>query len=156
SDRLEYAAAADDQRYRLAATAPAKIDAVREIVARHQGERILVIGQYLDQLEALSDALDAPQITGSTPVDEREQLFQAFREGTLDLIVVSKVANFSVDLPEASVAIQVSGSFCSRQKEAQRLDRLLLPKESSHTASICTPNERHKVNQDFAPNRPAY
>src|SRR5699024_1090759 len=153
SDRLEYAAAADDQRYRLAATAPAKIDAVREIVARHQGERILVIGQYLDQLEALSDALDAPQITGSTPVDEREQLFQAFREGTLDLIVVSKVANFSVDLPEASVAIQVSGSFGSRQEEAQRLGRLLRPKESGHTASFYTLIARDTVDQDFAQNR---
>ena len=153
SDRLEYAAAADDQRYRLAATAPAKIDAVREIVERHRGERILVIGQYLDQLQALSDALVAPQITGSTPVDEREQLFQAFREGSLDLIVVSKVANFSVDLPEASVAIQVSGSFGSRQEEAQRLGRLLRPKESNHTASFYTLIARDTVDQDFAQNR---
>ncbi|GGD32768.1 helicase [Microbacterium faecale] len=153
SDRLEYAAAADDQRYRLAATAPAKIDAVREIVERHSGEQILVIGQYLDQLQALSDALDAPQITGSTPVDEREQLFQAFREGSLKLIVVSKVANFSVDLPEASVAIQVSGSFGSRQEEAQRLGRLLRPKESNHTASFYTLIARDTVDQDFAQNR---
>ncbi|WP_221585858.1 DNA repair helicase XPB [Microbacterium sp. G2-8] len=153
SERLEYAAAPDDARYRLAATAPAKIDAVREIIARHPGEQILVIGQYLDQLDELSDALDAPQITGSTPVDDRERLFQEFREGSLSLLVVSKVANFSVDLPEASVAIQVSGSFGSRQEEAQRLGRLLRPKQSDHTASFYTLIARDTVDQDFAQNR---
>ncbi len=99
ADRLEYAAATDDERYRLAASAPAKIDAVRELIAAHQGEQILVIGQYLDQLDALSQALDAPQITGSTPVEEREELYRAFREGDISLLVVSKVANFSIDLP---------------------------------------------------------
>ncbi|MGI6877817.1 DNA repair helicase XPB [Microbacterium sp. gxy059] len=153
SDRLEYAAAADDERYRIAATAPAKIDAVREIAARHPGEQILVIGQYLDQLDELSAALDAPKITGSTPVDEREELFGAFRQGSLGLLVVSKVANFSVDLPEASVAIQVSGSFGSRQEEAQRLGRLLRPKKSDHTASFYTLIARDTVDQEFAQNR---
>jgi len=152
-ERLEYAAAADDQRYRLAATAPAKIDAVRDIVARHEGEQVLVIGQYLDQLQELADALDAPQITGSTPVDEREQLFQAFREGSVNLLVVSKVANFSIDLPEASVAVQVSGSFGSRQEEAQRLGRLLRPKTNGHTASFYTLIARDTVDQEFAQNR---
>jgi DNA excision repair protein ERCC-3 len=152
-DRLEYAAAADDERYRLAATAPAKIDVVRGLVRRHAGERILVIGQYLDQIDVLAEALDAPQITGSTPVAEREELFQAFREGEISLLVVSKVANFSVDLPEASVAIQVSGSFGSRQEEAQRLGRLLRPKQSGHTASFYTLISRDTVDQDFAQNR---
>ncbi|MGO1236736.1 MAG: DNA repair helicase XPB, partial [Microbacterium gubbeenense] len=152
-ERLEYAAAADDQRYRLAATAPAKIDAVRDIVARHDGEQVLVIGQYLDQLQELSDALDAPQINGSTPVDEREQLFHAFRNGSVKLLVVSKVANFSIDLPEASVAIQVSGSFGSRQEEAQRLGRLLRPKTNGHTASFYTLIARDTVDQEFAQNR---
>jgi len=152
-ERLEYAAAADDQRYRLAATAPAKIDAVRDIVARHEGEQVLVIGQYLDQLQELADALDAPQINGSTPVDEREQLFRAFREGSVNLLVVSKVANFSIDLPEASVAIQVSGSFGSRQEEAQRLGRLLRPKTNGHTASFYTLIARDTVDQEFAQNR---
>ena len=152
-ERLEYAAAADDQRYRLAATAPAKIDAVRDIVARHEGEQVLVIGQYLDQLQELADALDAPQITGSTPVDEREQLFHAFREGSVNLLVVSKVANFSIDLPEASVAVQVSGSFGSRQEEAQRLGRLLRPKTNGHTASFYTLIARDTVDQEFAQNR---
>ena len=136
SERLEYAAAADDDRYRLAATAPAKIDAVRTIVANHAGEQVLVIGQYLDQLDELAEALDAPKITGSTPVDEREQLYGAFREGSLSLLVVSKVANFSVDLPEAL-----------------RLGRLLRPKESGNTASFYTLIARDTVDQDFAQNR---
>jgi len=152
-DRLEYAAAADDDRYRLAATAAAKIDVVRQLADRHAGEQILVIGQYLDQIDILAEALDAPKITGQTPVDEREELYGAFREGRIPLLVVSKVANFSIDLPEASVAIQVSGSFGSRQEEAQRLGRLLRPKQSGHTASFYTLIARDTVDQDFAQNR---
>ncbi|MCL2515924.1 MAG: DEAD/DEAH box helicase [Microbacteriaceae bacterium] len=153
SDRLEYAASADDERYRLAATAPAKLDVVRALVKRHEGERILIIGQYLDQIEMLSDALGAPQLTGATPVDEREVLFQQFRTGEIKVLVVSKVANFSVDLPEATVAIQVSGSFGSRQEEAQRLGRLLRPKESGLSANFYTLVARDTVDQDFAQNR---
>jgi DNA excision repair protein ERCC-3 len=153
SERLTYAAAADDERYRLAATAPAKLDVVRELVKKHKGERILVIGQYLDQIDELATALGAPQLTGSTPVDERERLFQAFRVGEEQVLVVSKVANFSVDLPEATVAIQVSGSFGSRQEEAQRLGRLLRPKESGLAANFYTLVARDTVDQDFAQNR---
>ena len=153
SDRLQYAASADDERYRRAATAPAKLGVVRELVKKHAGERILVIGQYLDQIDQLADALDAPQLTGSTPIDERERLYQAFREGTITVLVVSKVANFSVDLPEATVAIQVSGSFGSRQEEAQRLGRLLRPKESGLPANFYTLVARDTVDQDFAQNR---
>ncbi|WP_150958769.1 DNA repair helicase XPB [Microbacterium testaceum] len=152
-ERLEYAAAADEDRYRLAATAPAKIDVARRLVERHPGERVLIIGQYLDQIDELAEALNAPQITGSTPIPEREELFQGFRDGSIPLLVVSKVANFSVDLPEASVAIQVSGSFGSRQEEAQRLGRLLRPKQSNHTASFYTLIARDTVDQDFAQNR---
>ncbi|GAA1659264.1 DNA repair helicase XPB [Microbacterium flavum] len=152
-DRMEYAAAADEDRYRLAATAHAKIGVVKDLVARHAGEQILVIGQYLDQIDVLAEALDAPQITGATPVDEREQLYGAFREGRIPVLVVSKVANFSIDLPEASVAIQVSGSFGSRQEEAQRLGRLLRPKTNGHTASFYTLIARDTVDQDFAQNR---
>lgn len=152
-ERLEYAAAADEDRYRLAATAPAKIEVARRLVERHPGERILVIGQYLDQIDELAEALNAPQITGATPIPEREELFQGFRDGSIPLLVVSKVANFSVDLPEASVAIQVSGSFGSRQEEAQRLGRLLRPKQSNHTASFYTLIARDTVDQDFAQNR---
>jgi DNA excision repair protein ERCC-3 len=153
SDRLSYAAAADDERYRLAATASAKLDVVRALVARHAGERILVIGQYLDQIDELADALGAPSLTGATPVDERERLYQEFRDGTTPVLVVSKVANFSVDLPEATVAIQVSGSFGSRQEEAQRLGRLLRPKESGLSANFYTLVARDTVDQDFAQNR---
>jgi DNA excision repair protein ERCC-3 len=153
SDRLTYAAAADDERYRLAATAPAKLDVVRQLVARHAGERILVIGQYLDQIDELAQALKAPSLTGATPVDERERLYQEFREGITPVLVVSKVANFSVDLPEATVAIQVSGSYGSRQEEAQRLGRLLRPKESGLSANFYTLVSRDTVDQDFAQNR---
>jgi DNA excision repair protein ERCC-3 len=153
SERMAYAAAADDERYRLAATAPAKLDATKQLIAQHAGERILVIGQYLDQLEELSRELGVPQITGATPVPERERLFQAFRDGEELILVVSKVANFSVDLPEASVAIQVSGSFGSRQEEAQRLGRLLRPKESGLPASFYTLVARDTVDQEFAQNR---
>ncbi|MFC6357047.1 DNA repair helicase XPB [Luethyella okanaganae] len=153
TERLSYAAAADDERYRLAATASAKLDVVKQLVHRHRGERILVIGQYLDQIDELADALGAPKLTGSTPVDERERLYQAFREGREQVLVVSKVANFSVDLPEATVAVQVSGSFGSRQEEAQRLGRLLRPKESGLAANFYTLVARDTVDQDFAQNR---
>jgi DNA excision repair protein ERCC-3 len=153
SDRLSYAAAADDERYRLAATAPAKLEVVQQLVERHAGERILVIGQYLDQIDELAETLGAPQLTGATPVDERERLFQEFRDGTTPVLVVSKVANFSVDLPEATVAIQVSGSYGSRQEEAQRLGRLLRPKQSGLSANFYTLVSRDTVDQDFAQNR---
>ncbi len=152
-ERLEYAASADDERYRLAATAPAKLGVVRRLVEKHQGERILVIGQYLDQIDTLATALDAPSLTGATPIAERERLYQEFRDGTTKVLVVSKVANFSIDLPEASVAIQVSGSFGSRQEEAQRLGRLLRPKESGLSANFYTLVARDTVDQDFAQNR---
>ncbi|MEO6533484.1 MAG: DNA repair helicase XPB, partial [Pseudolysinimonas sp.] len=152
-ERLEYAASADDERYRLAATAPAKLGVVKELVAKHQGERILVIGQYLDQIDELALALKAPKLTGATSIDERERLYQEFREGITKVLVVSKVANFSVDLPEATVAIQVSGSFGSRQEEAQRLGRLLRPKESGLPANFYTLVARDTVDQDFAQNR---
>ncbi|MBH0053505.1 DEAD/DEAH box helicase [Salinibacterium sp. SWN139] len=153
SERLEYAASADDERYRLAATAPAKTDVVRALVKKHAGERILVIGQYLDQIDDLSDQLNAPKLTGATSVPERERLYQEFRDGITKVLIVSKVANFSVDLPEATVAIQVSGSFGSRQEEAQRLGRLLRPKESGLPANFYTLVARDTVDQDFAQNR---
>ena len=153
SDRLEYAASVDAERYRLAATAPAKLAVVRALVKKHEGERILVIGQYLDQIDLLADSLDAPKLTGATSIEERERLYQEFRDGVTKVLVVSKVANFSVDLPEATVAVQVSGSFGSRQEEAQRLGRLLRPKESGLPASFYTLVARDTVDQDFAQNR---
>lgn len=152
-ERMTYATAEDSERFRLAAESESKIDVVRTLVERHSGERILVIGQYLDQLEALASTLGAPKLTGETPVAERERLYQAFRDGSERVLVVSKVANFSIDLPEASVAIQVSGSFGSRQEEAQRLGRLLRPKSSGIPASFYTLVARDTVDQDFAQNR---
>ena len=151
--RLEYAAAEDKERYRIAASAPEKQLITKRIIEQHPGESVLVIGQYIDQLEAMAEALDAPLITGQTPVDEREELFNRFRNGEVRVLVVSKVANFSIDLPEASVAIQISGSYGSRQEEAQRLGRLLRPKTSGHTASFYTLVTRDTVDQDFSQNR---
>ncbi len=153
AERYEYSVAEDQDRYRIAASVPVKQDVTKQILHRHAGEPTLVIGQYIDQLEAMAEALDAPLITGQTPVDERERLFQLFREGEEKLLVVSKVANFSVDLPDASVAIQISGSFGSRQEEAQRLGRLLRPKANGGTASFYTLVTRDTVDQDFAQNR---
>ena len=153
SERFDYSVAEDQERYRIAASATVKQQLAKRIIARHPGESVLVIGQYIDQLEAMAEALGAPLITGQTPVDERERLFQAFREGDEKLLVVSKVANFSVDLPDASVAIQISGSFGSRQEEAQRLGRLLRPKAKDLTASFYTLVTRDTVDQDFAQNR---
>jgi DNA excision repair protein ERCC-3 len=152
-ERLRYAAASDSERYRMAATSPKKLEVAKKLIAQHPGERILVIGQYLDQLSELGAALGVPEVTGQTPVDERERLFNAFRDGSEPVLVVSKVANFSVDLPEASVAIQVSGAFGSRQEEAQRLGRLLRPKQSGFTATFYTLVARDTVDQDFALNR---
>ncbi|HLP23224.1 MAG TPA: DNA repair helicase XPB [Microbacteriaceae bacterium] len=152
-DRLQYAASSDDERYRLAATSPAKLPVIRELVARHEGEQILIIGQYLDQIDEVAEQLGVPQLTGATPVDERERLFASFRSGETSVLVVSKVANFSIDLPEASVAIQISGSYGSRQEEAQRLGRLLRPKTSGRSATFYTLVARDTVDQDFAQNR---
>ena len=152
-ERLKYAISDQDERYRLAATSSVKIPVIQKLIQRHAGESTLVIGQYLDQLAQVSEALKAPQITGETPVNERERLFQEFREGNLKVLVVSKVANFSIDLPEASVAIQISGSYGSRQEEAQRLGRLLRPKADGRSASFYTLIARDTVDQDFAQNR---
>jgi DNA excision repair protein ERCC-3 len=152
-ERLNYAIAEQDERYRLAATAQVKIPVIHKILERHLGEPTLIIGQYLDQIDEVANLLKVPKITGETPVNERERLFQAFRDGSEPTLVVSKVANFSIDLPEASVAIQISGSYGSRQEEAQRLGRLLRPKADGRTASFYTLIARDTVDQDFAQNR---
>ena len=152
-ERLDYAMASQDDRYRIAATSPVKIPIIQKLLKHHQGEPTLVIGQYLDQIHTVADALNVPFITGETPVDEREVLFDDFRQGRINTLVVSKVANFSIDLPEASVAIQISGSYGSRQEEAQRLGRLLRPKADSRKATFYTLIARDTVDQDFAQNR---
>ena len=153
AERLGYAVAEAEERYRMASTAHTKLAVVSSILARHPGEPALVIGAYLDQLEELGAALDAPIIQGSTKNREREQLYDRFRRGELPVLVVSKVANFSVDLPEASVAVQVSGTFGSRQEEAQRLGRLLRPKGDGRQAHFYSVVSRDTVDQDFAQNR---
>jgi DNA excision repair protein ERCC-3 len=152
-EHLEYAISNQDEKYRLAASSPIKIPVIQKLLAKHAGEPTLVIGQYIDQLHSVAAALKAQLITGDTPVSERERLFAEFREGKISVLVVSKVANFSIDLPEASVAIQISGSYGSRQEEAQRLGRLLRPKADGRTASFYTLIARDTVDQDFAQNR---
>jgi len=152
-ERMAYAMSEPDERYRLASCTDAKDRVVSQLVERHRGEPTLVIGQYLDQLQALAERLDAPIITGETTVPVRQKLYQAFRVGEIQLLVVSKVANFSIDLPEASVAIQVSGTFGSRQEEAQRLGRVLRPKGDGRTAHFYTVVARDTVDADFAAHR---
>ncbi len=152
-ERLAYATAEPEERYRLCSTSAMKSRVVERLVAAHTDQQVLVIGQYLDQLADLSARLDAPVITGATTVKERQRLFEAFRQGELGVLVVSKVANFSIDLPEASVAIQVSGSFGSRQEEAQRLGRVLRPKADGRTARFYTVVARDTLDQDFAAHR---
>lgn len=158
SSRLTYATAEPEERYRLAACTREKVGVVKSLVARHSDRPTLVIGQYLEQLEELGEELDAPVITGATSVKERQRLFEGFRSGEIGLLVVSKVANFSIDLPSAEVAIQVSGSFGSRQEEAQRLGRLLRPGEPGpdgerKVAHFYTLVSRDTVDAEFAQNR---
>jgi DNA excision repair protein ERCC-3 len=152
-ERFVYATAEPEDRYRLAAACDSKAVVVDQLVRHNSDEPTLVIGQYIDQLDELADHLHAPLIKGETPVKERERLFAAFRVGEISLLVVSKVANFSIDLPEATVAIQVSGTFGSRQEEAQRLGRLLRPKTDGRTARFYSVVARDTVDADFAQHR---
>ena len=153
AERMEYATAEPEDRYKVGATARTKLPVVRALVDRHRGDQVLVIGAYLDQLDTLGEELDAPIIQGSTTTRERERLYDAFRAGEVSTLVVSKVANFSIDLPEASVAIQVSGTFGSRQEEAQRLGRVLRPKADGGTAHFYTVVARDTLDQEYAAHR---
>ena len=153
AERMAYAVADPEERYRMASTAHTKIAVVRSVLARHPGEPALVIGAYLDQLDELGVALDAPIIQGSTRNREREELYDRFRAGEVPVLVVSKVANFSIDLPEASVAVQVSGTFGSRQEEAQRLGRLLRPKGDGRQAHFYSVVSRDTLDTDYAAHR---
>lgn len=147
--RATYAAAPDRLKYGIAAQNPVKLDVVEALVRSLPGEPTLVIGQYVDQLKTAARRLNAPLITGDTPQRDRESLFADFRSGAIGLLVVSKVANYSIDLPEASVAIQVSGTFGSRQEEAQRLGRILRPKRSGGPARFYSIVTRETVDEDF-------
>ena len=153
AERLSYATAEPEERYRFCATTRTKRNVVESLVAHHAGEQILVIGQYIDQLDELSEVLGVPLIKGETPVKEREILFNKFKTGEVTCLVVSKVANFSIDLPDATIAIQVSGAFGSRQEEAQRLGRILRPKSDGRSATFYSVVSRDTIDQDFAQNR---
>ena len=152
-ERMAYSLAEPEERYRMASTTQFKNRVVEKLVENHPDDHILIIGQYIDQIEEISEHLGVPIITGKTPVKERERLFESFRSGETPVLVVSKVANFSVDLPEAGVAIQVSGTFGSRQEEAQRLGRVLRPKGDKRTAHFYTVVTRDTVDADFAAHR---
>lgn len=152
--RMEYALEDDSRiQYRIAAENPAKRTLLLELLQRHEGDNVLVIGQYIDQLTQIALATGAPLITGKTPTSERERLYAAFKSGEVKLLVVSKVANFAIDLPDANVAIQVSGTYGSRQEEAQRLGRVLRPKSDGRPAHFYTLVTRDTRDQDFAAKR---
>jgi DNA excision repair protein ERCC-3 len=153
SAHMDYALAPQRLKYSASAHNVRKIPVMQSILNRHRGENILVIGMYLDQLNEIAALLEAPLITGETPVREREKLYGQFRRGEVKILVVSKVANFSIDLPDANVAIEISGTFGSRQEEAQRMGRILRPKSDGSMAHFYTIVTRDTVDQTFAANR---
>lgn len=152
-ERMIYATAETRERYRLAASASAKLACVDKLLEQHKGQQALIIGAYVDQLEEIGEHTGAPVIDGRTSTTRREKLFSQFRAGELNTLVVSKVANFSIDLPEAALAIQVSGSFGSRQEEAQRLGRLLRPKADGREAAFYTLVTRDSIDAEYALHR---
>lgn len=149
-DRYQYAIANKRSKFRIASTNPEKIGICRKLIAKHKDANILVIGQYLDQLKEFADTLQAPIITGKTGNKAREELYGQFRRGEIKLLIVSKVANFAIDLPDANVAIQISGTFGSRQEEAQRLGRILRPKTEGTIAHFYSIVSRDSSDQDFS------
>lgn len=151
--RMEYALAEQRNKYAVAAHNPGKIEVLTALLRKHRGAHILIIGMYLDQLEEIARMLYAPLITGKTPVRDREKLYNDFRQGEVKTLVVSKVANFSIDLPDANVAIEISGTFGSRQEEAQRLGRILRPKEDGSLAHFYTLVTKDTIDQNYAANR---
>lgn len=152
-ERMIYATAETRERYRLAASARAKLACVDKLLEQHKGQQALIIGAYVDQLEEIGEHTGASVIDGRTSTTRREKLFSQFRAGELNTLVVSKVANFSIDLPEAALAIQVSGSFGSRQEEAQRLGRLLRPKADGREAAFYTLVTRDSIDAEYALHR---
>jgi len=152
-NRLSYAIAPEREKYRIAATNPAKIPLLEEIVKFHKEDQVLILGQYIEQIAEISKILGAPLVYGQTPNRERQDLYGEFKKGKLKVLVVSKVANFAVDLPDANVAIQVSGTFGSRQEEAQRLGRILRPKPHGESARFYSLVTRNTKDQEFAQKR---
>ncbi|MCX5757509.1 MAG: helicase-associated domain-containing protein, partial [Candidatus Hydrogenedentes bacterium] len=152
-ERFRYAIASKRDKFRLASTNPVKDALCEELIERHRDDNVLLIGQYLDQLKLLTKRFKAPLITGRTPTKERERLYGAFRNGEIRLLIVSKVANFAIDLPDANVAIQVSGTFGSRQEEAQRLGRILRPKANGSVARFYSLGSKDTCDQDYSVKR---
>lgn len=152
-DRYRYVVASKSAKFQIASKNPIKISICKQILDHHKEDNVLIIGQYLDQLKIIQKNFGAPIITGQTPNKKREELYQKFRKGEIKLLIVSKVANFAIDLPDANVAIQVSGTFGSRQEEAQRLGRILRPKQSGKQAHFYTIVTRDTLDQDYALNR---
>jgi DNA excision repair protein ERCC-3 len=151
--RIKYSVADDREKFRIASENPEKMKAIDAILKKHENSNLLVIGQYINQLEEISRNFKMPLITGKTPLGERQELYQAFRSGQIRRLVVSKVANFSIDLPDANIAIQVSGTFGSRQEEAQRLGRILRPKTGDNTAIFYSLISRDTNEERFGQNR---
>jgi len=152
-ERYRYAISDKRMKFRIASTNPRKQDVCAQLIEKHREDNILIIGQYLDQLEEIADRFKAPIITGRTGQRERERLYQAFRDGHEKLLIVSKVANFAIDLPDANIAIQVSGTFGSRQEEAQRLGRILRPKSDEAIAHFYSMVSRDTCDQDYSVKR---
>ena len=151
ASEIDYAVASSREKHKIASQNPDKLNVVNQIINKYTEDKILVIGQYLDQLNEIAKLLQAPIITGKTPTVERDRIYGEFRKGNIRVLVVSKVANFAIDLPDASLAIQVSGTFGSRQEEAQRLGRILRPKE--RTSRFFTLITRNTVEEEFGSNR---
>ncbi len=153
AQRLDYIMAERRQKYHVAADNPVKLEILDRLLRHHQDDRILIIGMYLDQLESIAERYDFPLITGKTKQSEREMLYEQFRQGEFSTLVVSKVANFSIDLPDANVAIQISGTFGSRQEEAQRLGRILRPKKDGTQAYFYSIVSKETIDQQYSANR---
>jgi len=151
--RMQYALAPKRNRFRVAAENPLKMPLVQQILNDHPNARVLIIGEYLDQLQGLADVLGYPLVTGKTAAPLREDLYQSFRTGDIRRLILSRVGNFALDLPDADVLIQVSGIFGSRQEEAQRLGRILRPKSDGRQARFYTLVSQHSREEDFARNR---
>ncbi len=154
--RLTYLSLPSRDQFRLASENPDKLAVLQRILARHASDHVLVIGQYLDQIEAMARAIDAPLIVGKTPTAERERLYRDFKEGRIPVLVVSKVGNFAIDLPDANVAVQVSGTFGSRQEEAQRLGRILRPKSGGVPATFYSLVSKDTKEEECAERRQRY
>jgi DNA excision repair protein ERCC-3 len=151
--RMEYALADARHKYRIAATSPAKYSVLEQLLHKHEDDQVLIIGMYLEQLGRLQERYGFALITGETPARERSQLYNRFRAGELRRLIISKVGNFAIDLPDANVMIQLSGTFGSRQEEAQRLGRILRPKQDGQLAYFYTLVSRDTQDQEFSANR---